>query len=185
MQEESKIVEKAWLAYQTKLLSYIQSRINSPEDAEDILNDVFEKLAKAVVEKVSINHISGWLYRVAKNKIIDYYRTQKNHVPLLDDLLLDDENDSIMRQLSSCMLPMIKALPHHYQQPLLLSEIEGLKYKEVAAMLNLSVPAVKSRVLRGREKLHKSMVSCCIIHHNKLGDTIDYEQKSSQSCSSC
>ncbi len=67
----------------------------------------------------------------------------------------------------------------------MLSEIEGKKYKEVAAELGLSVSAVKSRILRGRAKLYKSMVSCCKIYRNNTGEVVDYEQKRSDFCSDC
>jgi len=83
------------------------------------------------------------------------------------------------------MLPMIQALPETYQQPLMLSEIEGKKYKELAAELDLSMSAVKSRILRGREKLHKSMVSCCTIYRNDAGEAVDYEQKIGSICTDC
>jgi RNA polymerase sigma-70 factor (ECF subfamily) len=83
------------------------------------------------------------------------------------------------------MVPMIQALPDMYQQPLMLSEIEGKKYKEVAIELNMSVSAIKSRILRGREKLHKSMVRCCTIYRNDAGETVDYEQKVDGFCADC
>ena len=76
-------------------------------------------------------------------------------------------------------------MPETYQYPLMLSEIEGKKYKEVAVDLGLSVSAVKSRILRGREKLQKSMINCCTIYRNDTGETIDYEQKIDSSCADC
>ena len=98
---------------------------------------------------------------------------------------MQSKEDHAIKQLSKCMLPMIQALPQAYQQPLMLSEIEGKKYKEVALLLNLSVPAVKSRILRGREKLQKSIVSCCTIYHNKVGEIVDYDQKKESFCPDC
>ena len=67
----------------------------------------------------------------------------------------------------------------------MLSEIEGKKYKEVATELGLSLSAVKSRILRGREKLNKSMVSCCTVLRNDAGEVVDYEQKSGAFCKDC
>lgn len=178
-------VEKAWIDYQHMLLSFIRSKVETSEDAEELLHDVFEKLTITVTKNAVPRNISAWLYRVAKNRIIDYYRTKKRFQPLLDDFSKQDEGTSTIKDLAKCILPMIQALPEAYQQPLTLSEIEGKKYKDVALTLGLSVSAVKSRVLRGREKLHSSMISCCIIYQNEAGESVDYEQKSAGFCGDC
>jgi RNA polymerase sigma-70 factor (ECF subfamily) len=178
-------VEEAWSRYQRKLFSFIRSKVKTPEDAEDILNNVFENLVKTANENNLPDKVSSWLYRVTKNKIVDYYRTKRRFEQLPEGFSEESEETNTIKQLSKCMLPMIQALPETYQQPLMLSEIEGKKYKEVAVELNLSVSAVKSRILRGREKLHKSMVSCCTVYRNGAGEAVDYEQNSDGFCTDC
>lgn len=179
-------IEKAWQDYEKKLSSYINSKVAIREDAEDILNDVFERLTKAVAKDSIPENISSWLYSVAKNKVIDYYRTRKSFQQLSDDSSNENINEAsnIIQELSKCMLPMIQALPETYQKPLMLSEIEGKNYKEVAFELSLSVSAVKSRILRGRKQLYSSMISCCTMYQNDSGETIDYEHNLSNFCSS-
>jgi len=176
-------VEEAWVQYQRKLFSFVRSRVETPEDAEDLLKDVFVKLANTADNHAIPDNISAWLYQVTKNRIVDYYRAKKSFDQLPGDLLEEGEETNTIKQLSKCMLPMIHALSDTYQQPLMLSEIEGKKYKEVALELNLSVSAVKSRILRGRKKLHKSMVSCCTIYRNNAGEAVDYEQNLNNFCS--
>lgn len=185
MTQKTTTVEKAWLAYQQKLLSYIRSKVETKEDAEELLNDVFVKLTRAIADNSPPDNVSAWLYRVTKNSIIDYYRMKKRSEPLPEDLSETHEEADTIKQLSQCILPMIKALPETYQQPLMLSEIEGQKYQEVATELDLSVSAVKSRILRGRKKLHKSMVNCCTIQRNNSGEVIDYEKNNGSSCGDC
>lgn len=185
MNQKATTVEQAWHEYQRKLFSFIRSKVDSSEDAEDILNDVFASLIKKAGDNDNPNNIASWLYRVTRNRIVDYYRTKKRFEELPEDLATESEGSNIVGQLSSCMLPMIKALPKTYQQPLILSEIEGKKYKEVAEELGLTLSAVKSRILRGREKLHKSMISCCTFYRNHAGNIVDYEQNGSNSCDDC
>ena len=185
MNPKTQEVETAWIAHQQQLLSFIRSRVETTEDAEDILNDVFAKLLKVTQDNVIPDSIASWLYHVTKNSIVDYYRGKKMFEQLPDDISEKLENNSAIKLLSKCMLPMIQALPETYQHPLILSEIEGNKYKEVALELGLSVSAVKSRILRGREKLQKSMVSCCTIYRNHKGETVDYEQKQNSACTNC
>lgn len=178
-------VETAWRDYQKMLFSFIRAKVETEEDAEELLSDVFEKLTITVAKNTVPTNLSAWLYRVAKNRIVDYYRAKKSLQPLPDDISVLDDDTNTIKELSNCMLPMIQALPDRYQQPLILSEIEGKKYKDVASELNLTVSAVKSRILRGREKLHNSIASCCIIYRNEAGESIDYEQKSANSCGDC
>ena len=185
MNQKTTKVEAAWLEYQQQLFSFIRAKVATPEDAEDILNDVFTKLTQAINENVMPDNLSSWLYRVTKNRIVDYYRAKRRCEPLPEEIAIQSKEGHVIKQLSKCLLPMIRALPETYQQPLMLSEIEGKKYKDVALLLNLSVPAVKSRILRGREKLQKNMISCCTLYRNKAGEVVDYDQKQDSFCTNC
>jgi len=177
-------IEQAWFDYQQQLAAFIRSKIDNSQDAEDLLNDVFAKLLQQADESKQPDNIAGWLYQVARNNIVDYYRSKKQFESLPDDLVIDDDN-SLSEELSNCILPMLKALPEDYQQVLILSELEGKKYKEVAEILDLSVSAVKTRVLRGREKLKQDILRCCTIIYNKAGNIVDYEQKMANSSNNC
>ena len=175
----------AWKAYQKNLITFIRSKVATLEDAEDILNEVFEALIKKANNDEMPDNITSWLYKVTKNKIVDYYRTKKSYAELPEDLVSESENVSAMEQLSHCLVPMIMTLPENYQQPLILSEIEGKRYKDLARELNLSISAVKSRIIRGREKLYKSMVACCSIERDMAGNVMDYHLNDKDSCTGC
>ena len=178
-------IKQAWVEQQQKLISFIRPRVDTSHDAEDILSDVFTTLIKKADDNEIPDNIASWLYRVTRNRIIDYYRTRKSLEELPEDLISNNGDVTITSQLSSCLGPMIRALPKNYQQPLILSEIEGKKYKELADELNLSLPAVKSRIIRGREKLYKSMVACCTVERDIAGNIMDYQQNSPHSCRDC
>lgn len=178
-------LEKAWFEYQKQLLSFIQYRVNSPEDAEDIVNDVFTQLAIKSEKNDLPRNISPWLYQVTKNKIIDYYRAKKPFTELPDNILFEEKETTVTEEFSKCVLPMIKTLPLIYQQPLAMSEIEGKKYAYVADRLGLTIPAVKSRILRGRKKLQENLLRCCTINKDQSGNIIDYQKKNNDSCRNC
>lgn len=78
--------------YGTQLLSFIRGRVNILEDAEDILQDVWYQLGNLTAPE-EIESISGWLYRVARNKITDRYRKRQSE--LLDDLAYEDEDGEV------------------------------------------------------------------------------------------
>lgn len=185
MNRKTTTVEHAWKEYRRNLISFIRSKVDTSEDAEDILNDVFASLIRKTGDNEIPNNIASWLYRVSRNRIVDYYRAKKSFEELPEELASEIADTNIIRQLSICMLPMIRALPETYQQPLILSEIEGKKYKEVADELGLTLSAIKSRILRGREKLRKSMVACCTLYRDRAGKIVDYEQNGADSCSDC
>ncbi|MCX2573611.1 RNA polymerase sigma factor [Pedobacter sandarakinus] len=78
--------------YGKRLFGFIRGRVSTDEDAEDILQDVWYQLSNQP-EANAIEQISGWLYRVARNKITDRYRKQKE--ALLDDFAYEDEEGGI------------------------------------------------------------------------------------------
>jgi len=78
--------------YSKRLFSFIRGRVNTDEDAEDILQDVWYQLSNQP-ETNAIEQVGSWLYRVARNKITDRYRKQKDQ--LLEDLSFEDEDGEI------------------------------------------------------------------------------------------
>lgn len=86
---QSNTIVKTITDYGKGLFSFIRGRVKTEEDAEDVLQDVWYQLSN-VVEIDEIEQMSGWLYRVARNKIIDRYR--KKTPEALDDLGFEDED---------------------------------------------------------------------------------------------
>lgn len=177
--------ESAWSDYRNQLLAFIRSKVKSNDDAEDILQNIFEKLLKQSADIAVPENIVAWLYRVARNSIVDYYRLDKMHDELAEDLAQEISETEIVQQLAVCVTPMIEAMPDNYRLPLLLSDIGGKNQKQVAEQLGLSLPALKSRILRGREKLYDSMRRCCALERDGNGSVVDFKQKSTDFCDGC
>src|SRR5579864_8941188 len=78
----------------SRLLNFIRRRVPDPRDAEDILQDVFYELVEANRLLMPIDHITGWLFRVARNRIIDLFR-KKKPINFSDAEIADEENDSL------------------------------------------------------------------------------------------
>lgn len=178
-------IEKAWKEYNKALLAFIRAQVRSTQDAEDILTNIFSKLIASSNENKMPGNISSWLYHVAKNNIIDYYRTRKDFSELPLNITKEAKEESVIKELSHCLLPMINALPEIYQLPVMLSEIEEKKHKEIAASLKLNLSTTKSRVLRGRKMLHESFLNCCSFQQDRKGNIAGYEKKTGNSCNNC
>ncbi|HKR66920.1 MAG TPA: sigma factor, partial [Thermoanaerobaculia bacterium] len=86
--EEDRRIAEVVTREQSRLRQFIRRRVPDPRDAEDVLQDVFIKLVEANRLLMPIEHVTGWLFRVARNRIIDLFRTSRSDEPLdLDDLL--------------------------------------------------------------------------------------------------
>ena len=170
-------IEKIWEAYNTQLSAFIHKRVADPTLCDDILQDVFIKLHENLHNIRDDQKLSAWLYQVARNTIIDHYRTYKPAAELPAELM--DEaptpNDTAVQELSCCFEIMIDQLPEPYREAIYLSEIHGLKHKEVAEQLDISLTAAKSRVRRGREQLKDIVEACCTVKLDARGSITDYE----------
>jgi RNA polymerase sigma-70 factor, ECF subfamily len=155
-------VESIWIEFSTRLGQFIHARVADPLAAEDILQDVFVKLQKRAGEFHDLNNIKGWLILVARNAIVDHYRTRKTTTELPDSLPAEaSENDIEMEELKTEFHRIIYSLPEPYRDALVLTEFEGLTQEELAKRLGISLSGAKSRVQRAREQLRKMLLDYC------------------------
>src|SRR3954454_9755115 len=80
---------------QSRLRNFIRRRVPDPRDAEDILQDVFYELVEANRLLMPIDHVTGWLFRVARNRITDLFRKKKPES--FNDTAVADENDEMLQ----------------------------------------------------------------------------------------
>jgi RNA polymerase sigma factor (sigma-70 family) len=145
---------------QSRLRDFIRRRVADPRDAEDILQDVFYKLVEANRLLMPIDHLTGWLFRVARNRIIDLFRTTKPEEELEDLLPSPDDGPEalyarhvLLEELAAAM----GELPKEQREVFVAHELEGRSFKEMAAATGVSVNTLLSRkryaVLHLRERL--------------------------------
>jgi len=137
----------------SRLRRFIRRRVGDPRDAEDVLQDVFSALVEANRLLVPIDHVTGWLFRVARNRITDLLRRKKPG-SLGDAAVVEDDERLPLEDL----LPSPDAGPEAlYARSLLLDELEGRSFKAMAAETGVSVNTLLSRkryaVLRLRKRL--------------------------------
>jgi RNA polymerase sigma factor (sigma-70 family) len=166
----SDIVERE----RSRLRSFIRRRVPDARDAEDILQDVFYELVEANRLLMPIEHVTGWLFRVARNRITDLFRQKKTESlgeagpvdedgerPHLEDLLPspDDGPDALYARqvLLEAIELALDELPEEQREVFVAHELEGRSFKEMAAETGVSVNTLLSRkryaVLHLRELL--------------------------------
>ncbi len=166
----SEVVERE----QSRLRRFIRRRVPDPRDVDDILQDVFSELVEANRLLMPIDHVAGWLFRVARNRITDLFRKKKpvsfseasgagegGEEPRIEDLLPspDAGPDAVYARavLLDALEEAIEELPREQRRVFVAHEIEGRSFRDMAAETGVSVNTLLSRkryaVLRLRERL--------------------------------
>lgn len=175
-------IEQVWNDYHSKLRGFIGKRIGNAAEADDVLQNVFVKICAHFKTLKEPDKIQSWLFQIARNAVIDFYRTKKLEVELPEEIALAEtaetiDKDKCFRDAQKCLLPMINRLPANYQTTVKLSELEGWTQKRVAAAEGVSLSAVKSRVQRGRKMIKKMLEDCCRFEVDRRGHPIGCEPK--------
>ncbi|MGZ5442649.1 MAG: RNA polymerase sigma factor [Thermoanaerobaculia bacterium] len=159
---------------QSRLHDFIRRRVPDPRDVEDILQDVFYELVEANRLLMPIDHVTGWLFRVARNRITDLFRKKKPES--FSDAAIADQDEELLRLED--LLPSADAgpdalyargvlleelelavdeLPREQREVFVAHELEGRSFREMAGETGVSVNTLLSRkryaVLHLRERL--------------------------------
>jgi RNA polymerase sigma factor (sigma-70 family) len=146
----------------SRLLNFIRSRVSDPRDAEDILQDVFFELVEANRLLMPIEHVTGWLFQVARNRITDLFRKRRPETEV--DTLLPSPAagpDAVYARqvLLDALEDAIAGLPAEQRDVFVAHEIDGRSFKEIAEATGVNVNTLLSRkryaVLRLRERLRE------------------------------
>jgi RNA polymerase sigma-70 factor (ECF subfamily) len=178
---ESKHLELLWKKYADRLLGFIRSRVSDPDEAEDLLQEVFIRVHRGLCCIQEWTAMEKWIYRVTRNLIIDHYRTRRRHEELGEEIEslegpAEFEDDPAAR-IAFSLRDSVDELPEPYREALVLTEYEGLTQAELAARAGISLSGAKSRVQRAREKLKDLLLDCCHFELDRLGGIIDYHRR--------
>jgi RNA polymerase sigma factor (sigma-70 family) len=173
--EQDRRITEAVTREQSRLRGFIRRRVPDPRDAEDILQEVFYELVEANRLLMPIEHVTGWLFRVARNRITDLFRKKKpegfsdaavagddeGELLRLEDLLPSPDAGPDALYARSVLLDelafALDELPEEQREVFVGHEIEGRSFKEMAAETGVNVNTLLSRkryaVLHLRERL--------------------------------
>jgi RNA polymerase sigma factor (sigma-70 family) len=165
----SEVVERE----RSRLLAFVRRRVADPGDAEDIVQDVFSAFVEANRLLMPVEHVTGWLFHVARNQIVDLFRRKKPErftdlvIEADDDLLrfedllpspdADPEASYVWNSLFDAFEAALADLPAEQREVFIAHEFEGRSFKEIASATGVSINTLLSRkryaVLRLRERL--------------------------------
>ncbi len=138
------------------------------EDAQDCLQEAMLRVYRAISGFKGQSSFSTWLYRITMNTCLDELRRKKNKQNTSLDGLLDQgwsptegsagpEQEALRSELRDKMGGAIRQLPEDMRVAIVLRDMQGLTYDEIAQVTQVSVGTVKSRISRGREKLREKL----------------------------
>jgi RNA polymerase sigma factor (sigma-70 family) len=175
MADQDQRISETVMREQSRLRNFIRKRVADSSEAEDILQDVFYELVEASRMMKPIEQVSAWLFRVARNKIIDFFRKKRPEaaingpVPVaedsesltLEDLLPSSDEGPEAAFARSVLLEeleeALEELPEEQREVFVAHELEGLSFKEIAARTGVGVNTLLSRkhyaVIQLRERL--------------------------------
>jgi RNA polymerase sigma-70 factor, ECF subfamily len=168
--------------FDAQLRRFIHGRVANPLDVEDILQEIYLRVHRRAASLREEEKLQSWLYQIARNAIIDYYRRQRPQMELPESLVLpESETADATADLAPSIQTMLACLPPEYRQALILADFEELKQQDVADRLGISLSGAKSRVQRAREKLRQAFLDCCHFEFDRRGRVMAYQPR----CAAC
>jgi RNA polymerase sigma factor (sigma-70 family) len=134
----------------SRLRNFIRRRVADPRDVEDIVQDVFSELVEANRRLMPIDHVTGWLFQVARNRIIDLFRRKKpepfeEDVHLLESFDAGPEDAYARSVLVEELEDALDELPKEQRDVFIAHEIDGESFKELSARTGVSINTLLSR----------------------------------------
>lgn len=158
--------------YENKILNYCYRMLGDRTDAEDATQDVFVKLYRFIGSFTGQSAFSTWLYKIASNVCLDFLRKNKRHT--VDTVSLHQQNaegeefllniedkgrtpyeSAQMNEAQRALFAALSQLNEEQRKVVVLRDVEGLSYEEIAAVTGLAAGTVKSRINRARQALKK------------------------------
>src|SRR2546423_1413959 len=174
MRDQDRRISEVFKREQVRLRNFIRRRVGDPRDAEDILQEVFSELVEANRLLMPIDHVTGWLFRVARNRITDLFRKKKPES--FSDARVEDEDGDVLRVEDLLPSPdagpealyirgvlldelelALEELPDEQREVFVAHELEGRSFKELSAASGVNINTLLARkryaVLHLRERL--------------------------------
>jgi RNA polymerase sigma-70 factor (ECF subfamily) len=177
--------KEVYKEFQPKILHYI-ARLTGNHEAEDVTQEVFEKVSRSLENFRGDSKLSTWIYRIATNTALDklrspsfkhsYEQTQLEDIAEAKDgntwsghTKTPTDQNFIRKEMNECVREFIDKLPPDYKTVVILSELAGFKNREIAEILQVSLDTVKIRLHRARTSLKKELGDGCSFYHNEEG----------------
>ena len=141
--------------YSKKIYRFVYFKTSDTEIAQDITHDIFLQAWEYIMEHKSIDNFQAYLYRMARNKVIDYYRSKDRQTALLPEQPVSDSDQLRTKALAELYVleKHLKSLKPEYQEVVLLKHVEGLTTEEISLVIEKDKNNVRVTLHRAMNKL--------------------------------
>jgi RNA polymerase sigma-70 factor, ECF subfamily len=192
------VSELPWEELHGNLRAFISRRVRNQADVDELVQRVLLQIVKRLASLRDAERLHAWVYRTARNVIVDYYRSSAARREVASGRAEDlaaasaetqansqDDERAALRELAGCMTPMIRQLPPAYREAVTLADLEGVNQADAAARAGVSISAMKSRIQRGRQQLKAVLEDCCRVQLDRRGTIVAYDPRKPNSCGPC
>jgi RNA polymerase sigma-70 factor (ECF subfamily) len=174
--------------FRPRIFHYLSGMVGK-DNAEDLTQIVFEKVSCGITHFRGESSIATWIYRIATNVALDHSRlasTRKTIISLdtidancdcniLSDEKPPDADQGLMRrEMNDCIHRIVKRMPENERVVLILNEFEGMKNREIADILDISLDTVKIRLHRARARLRTDIKTECNLDRDERNELVCY-----------
>lgn len=153
---------KIYEDYYKTICSYINITVKNHALAEDLAQETFIKVLRGLKDFDEARKLGPWIYRIAYNTCIDYFRCNKTTFELIDDIICSDkegnspENMILDKEKWDVIKGILIEMSQKYKSAIILRDLNNLTYKEIASSLKLNEASVKTLIHRGRKQFQKA-----------------------------
>lgn len=156
--EARKGFDELYKRYSSKVFTYCKKVMGDTELAEDIFQETFTKFFESASKTKIMTNVSGYLIKIARNLCLnEKSRRQNKTVPIDERDFKYYENTLENKEMSRILDEALKQLPDQYREVLILKEFMDLSYNEIAAVLDTTLPVIRIRIYRAKNKLREIM----------------------------
>jgi RNA polymerase sigma-70 factor (ECF subfamily) len=161
---------KAWHEHSAELKGWLHKQQHNDEACEDVLQQVFFKALANKSMFCGLENPRSWLFRVARNILIDAYRVQREYIEMPEDFPEEETLNFAIDELTDCLPRVLTELGAEDREVITLCDLDGMKQERYAALKGISLPAAKSRVQRARKRLRATLETNCQVQRDDAGN---------------
>jgi RNA polymerase sigma-70 factor (ECF subfamily) len=186
------LTEQMWRDVLVQLRGFVRRRIADPVRVEDLVGEILLRIHQNLDSIGDRERLANWVFRVARNAIVDEYRraarARERLVPTLvegavEERASDAEDEpGVLEELAGCLRPLLGGLPVEQRRAVELIDLDGVPQARAAQDEGVSLSGMKSRVQRGRRRLGELLGQCCALTLDARGMPMEYVAPQSCDC---
>ena len=175
-----------WEEFSGNIRAHLLRKLRRKDDVDDLMQEIFIKIHTHLECLRDKGKLTSWIYTIVENTLNDYYRNNRHDSEFDESKTVPDDSgeDNPLAGINGCLGVFIDKLPPRYREPLVMSDVEGVKQKEIAKRMHLSYSGLKSRVQRGRRMIKDMFMECCRLSIDEKG-IINKEYQGMDNCTLC